>query len=189
MKDEFSDRHQAIKMRLAGQSVEVICQTLERSREWFHTWWRRYQAMGAAGLYDVTRARQSTSLISPELERTILTIRKRLESSLSSTDALRFDWSQRHSSRIESLEYSCGSLCQHHRACVATQWRDLAQSASSAFPAFARIPCTASTRLQSIASGGFGRSDLPERTEATLLHFRLQRRFPEGIGTMSVPSA
>ena len=81
MKDEFSDRHQAIRLRLAGQSVEVICQTLERSREWFHTWWRRYQALGAAGLYDLTRARQSTALISPELERTILTIRKRLESS------------------------------------------------------------------------------------------------------------
>jgi putative transposase len=80
MKDEFSDRHQAIKLRLAGQSVEVICQTLERSREWFHTWWRRYQAMGAAGLYDLTRARQRTTLISPEMERTILTIRKRLES-------------------------------------------------------------------------------------------------------------
>ncbi len=80
MKDEFSDRHQAIKLRLAGQSVEVICQTLERSREWFHTWWRRYQALGAAGLYDVTRARQRTTLISPEMERTILTIRKRLES-------------------------------------------------------------------------------------------------------------
>ncbi len=81
MKDEFSDRHQAIKLRLAGQSVEVICQTLERSHEWFHVWWRRYQSMGAAGLYDTTRARQNTSLISPELERSILTIRKRLESS------------------------------------------------------------------------------------------------------------
>lgn len=80
MRDEFSDRHQAIKMRLAGQSVEVISQTLERSREWFHTWWRRYQALGVAGLYDVTRARQGASLISPEMERTILMIRKRLES-------------------------------------------------------------------------------------------------------------
>jgi putative transposase len=80
MKDEFSDRHQAIKMRLAGQSVDVICQTLERSREWFHTWWRRYQAMGTAGLYDLTRARQRTALISPEMERTLIAIRKRLES-------------------------------------------------------------------------------------------------------------
>jgi transposase InsO family protein len=81
MKEEFSDRQQAVKMRLAGQSVEVICQTLERSREWFRIWWRRYQAMGATGLYDLTRARQRTALISPELERTILTIRRRLESS------------------------------------------------------------------------------------------------------------
>jgi transposase InsO family protein len=81
MKDEFSDRHQAIKMRLAGQSVEVICQSLERSRDWFHLWWRRYQAMGTAGLYDMTRARQRTALISAEMERTILAIRKRLESS------------------------------------------------------------------------------------------------------------
>ncbi len=80
MKDEFSDRHQAVKMRLAGLSVETICQTLERSHEWFHTWWRRYQAMGPTGLYDLTRARQRTALISPEMERTILTIRKRLES-------------------------------------------------------------------------------------------------------------
>lgn len=80
MKDEFSDRHQAIKLRLAGQSVEVICQSLERSREWFHLWWRRYQAMGTAGLYDMTRARQRTALISAEMERTILAIRKRLES-------------------------------------------------------------------------------------------------------------
>ena len=90
MKDEFSDRHQAIRMRLGGQSVEVICQTLKRSREWFHTWWRRYQAMGAAGLYDITRARQSASLISPEMERMILMIRKRLES-ISSSDPLRPD--------------------------------------------------------------------------------------------------
>jgi hypothetical protein len=153
MKDEFSDRHQAIKMRLAGQSVEVICQTLERSREWFHLWWRRYQAMGAAGLYDVTRARQSTALISPELERTVLTIRKRLEFNLSSTDALRFDWSQRHSSRVESLEYSFCSMRKNHRAGVAEKWRDLAQSAFSAFPAFACVSCAAGTRLQSIASG------------------------------------
>lgn len=43
MRDEFSDHHQAIKLKLAGRSVEYICQALGRSREWFHTWWRRYQ--------------------------------------------------------------------------------------------------------------------------------------------------
>jgi putative transposase len=80
MKDEFSDRHQAIKLRLAGHSVESICQTLGRSREWFHTWWRRYQAMGVAGLYDLTRANHQPPRIAPDLERSILNIRRRLES-------------------------------------------------------------------------------------------------------------
>jgi transposase InsO family protein len=80
MKDEFSDRHQAIKLRLAGRSVEDICQTLGRSREWFHLWWRRYQAMGVTGLYDLTRANHQPPRISPDLERTILSIRRRLES-------------------------------------------------------------------------------------------------------------
>jgi len=80
MKDEFSDRHQAIKLRLAGHSVESICQTLGRSREWFHTWWRRYQAMGVAGLYDLTRANHQPPRIAPDLERTVISIRRRLES-------------------------------------------------------------------------------------------------------------
>ena len=80
MKDEFSDRHQAIKLRLAGHSVEFICQTLGRSREWFHFWWRRYQALGVVGLYDLTRATHQPPRIAPDLERTILNIRRRLES-------------------------------------------------------------------------------------------------------------
>ncbi len=79
MKDEFSDRHYAIQQRLAGQSVDSICQTLGRSRDWFHMWWRRYQALGAAGLFDLTHARHQPPHISPDLERTILNIRQRLE--------------------------------------------------------------------------------------------------------------
>jgi transposase InsO family protein len=80
MKDEFSDRHQAIKLRLAGHSVEFLCQTLGRSREWFHFWWRRYQALGVTGLYDLTRANHQPPRIAPDVERTILSIRHRLES-------------------------------------------------------------------------------------------------------------
>ena len=80
MKDEFTDRHQAIKLRLADRSVEDICQALGRSRDWFHTWWRRYQAMGVVGLYDLTRANHQPPRISPDLERSILSIRRRLES-------------------------------------------------------------------------------------------------------------
>lgn len=79
-KDEYTDRHQAIKMRLAGQSVKQICRALSHSREWFHKWWRRYLAYGPDGLYDLTRANhQVARRIPPELERTIITIRRRLE--------------------------------------------------------------------------------------------------------------
>lgn len=80
MKDEFADRYQAIKLRLAGRSVHDICEMIGRSRNWFHTWWRRYQAMGVNGLYDQTRANHQPARISPDLERTIISIRRRLES-------------------------------------------------------------------------------------------------------------
>jgi transposase InsO family protein len=83
MRDEFSDRHQAIRLRLAGQSVEHICKVLGRSRDWFHHWWRRYQAMGVAGLFDLTRARSQPPRIPPDLEHTIVGIRRRLEAEYS----------------------------------------------------------------------------------------------------------
>lgn len=90
MNDEFSDRHPAIKLRLAGQSVESICQRLGRSREWFHTGWRRDPALGPAGLFDLSHARQQLPQLSPELERTLLNIRRRLESPL--PPFTRYDW-------------------------------------------------------------------------------------------------
>ena len=80
MKDEFSDRHQAITLRLAGHSVEHICRVLGRSRAWFHFWWRRYRALGPDGLFDLTRTNHPVQRIAPELERTIISIRRRLES-------------------------------------------------------------------------------------------------------------
>jgi transposase len=82
MNDEYLDRLRAIKLYLAGQSAEEICRTLDRSREWFHTWRRRYLAAGPQGLLDVTRAHPSPLRIPPELERTILNIRRRLEAQL-----------------------------------------------------------------------------------------------------------
>lgn len=83
MKDEYSDRHQAIQMRLAGHSVAEVCHTLRRSRRWFHKWWNRYLAQGPDGLFDLTHAAyQVVQRIPPELERTILTIRRRLTARL-----------------------------------------------------------------------------------------------------------
>ena len=78
MDNELSDRQQAIKLRLAGRSVEAICGILGRSPAWFHIWWRRYRALGPNGLFDLTRANLQPRRISPELERTILSIRRRL---------------------------------------------------------------------------------------------------------------
>jgi len=79
MKDELTDRQLAITLRLAGHSVDQICRTLHRSRDWFHRWWRRYRAVGPGGLLELTRAHVPTQQCSPELERSILTIRRRLE--------------------------------------------------------------------------------------------------------------
>src|SRR5512135_778514 len=80
MKDDYTDRQRAIHLCLAGQPIDEICRTLQRSRQWFHYWWSRYLAYGPDGLFDLTHANhQVARRISPELERTILTIRRRLE--------------------------------------------------------------------------------------------------------------
>jgi len=80
MHDELSARQRAITLRLAGRSVKDICQALARSEVWFRKWWRRYLELGAEGLFDLTRANhQVARRIPPELEETILAIRRRLE--------------------------------------------------------------------------------------------------------------
>jgi transposase InsO family protein len=80
MYDEFSARQRAITLRLSGRSVQSICQALGRSERWFHKWWRRYLELGADGLYDLTHATPHLAQrIPPDLERTILSIRRRLQ--------------------------------------------------------------------------------------------------------------
>ena len=80
MNNELVDRQQAIKLRLAGKSVVEICQILGRSHDWFHVWWRRYHALGPNGLFDLTRANAQPRRVTPEVERSILNIRRRLSS-------------------------------------------------------------------------------------------------------------
>jgi len=79
MNDELSARQRAISLRLAGRSVKHICLAVGRSEAWFHKWWDRYLQTGPEGLYDLTRARHDMQRISPELERAILTVRRRLQ--------------------------------------------------------------------------------------------------------------
>jgi len=80
MDNELSDRQQAIQLRLAGRPVEEICQLLNRCPAWFHTWWRRYRSQGPNGLFDLTRSNVQSRRISAELERMIVSIRRRLAS-------------------------------------------------------------------------------------------------------------
>lgn len=80
MHDEFAARQRAIKLRLSGRPIQYICQALGRSEFWFHKWWRRYLESGAEGLYDLTHATHHVAQrIPPELERAILSIRRRLQ--------------------------------------------------------------------------------------------------------------
>jgi putative transposase len=80
MRDEFAARQRAISLRLGRRPVQSICQAVGRSEFWFHKWWRRYLESGAEGLYDLTHATHHVAQrISPELERTILSIRRRLQ--------------------------------------------------------------------------------------------------------------
>ena len=79
MQNEYFDRQRAIQMRLAGDSIELICRILHRSVPWFNKWWRRYLEAGSEGLYDITRARHSIVNRTPaHIERAILSIRRRL---------------------------------------------------------------------------------------------------------------
>src|SRR6516165_1059381 len=86
MHDEFAARQRAITLHLSGRPVNFICQALGRSDRWFHKWWRRYLEAGPEGLYDLTHANhQVAQRIPPELERTILSIRRRLQAHASPT--------------------------------------------------------------------------------------------------------
>ena len=80
MKDELEDRQRAIQLRLTGESIQSICRILHRSRDWFHRWWRRYRAKGPAGLFELTRINHHPRCLAPDVERTILAIRQRIES-------------------------------------------------------------------------------------------------------------
>jgi putative transposase len=80
MHDELVARYNAITLRLAGRPVKAVCAAVGRSEVWFRKWWHRYLDNGPEGLYDRTRANRHIALrISPELERTILSIRRRLQ--------------------------------------------------------------------------------------------------------------
>lgn len=79
MRNELSDRQQAIRMRLAGETMATIYHTLQRSEAWVRKWWHRYLDAGGEGLYDLSRAHGAVvDRIPMHIERAILAIRRRL---------------------------------------------------------------------------------------------------------------
>jgi putative transposase len=80
MHDELAARQRAITLRLAGRPIQAICAAVGRSDRWFHKWWGRYLDAGPEGLYDRTRANHHVAQrIPPELERAIVSVRRRLQ--------------------------------------------------------------------------------------------------------------
>jgi hypothetical protein len=80
MQDELVARQRAVTLRLAGRPIKAIGTGLGRSEVWFHKWWRRYRQSGPDGLDDLTRANHHVAQhIAPELERSIRTVRRRLQ--------------------------------------------------------------------------------------------------------------
>ncbi len=80
MHNELTDRQLAIQLRLAGEAIDAICHRLQRSRAWFSKWWSRYVTEGPEGAYDLSRApRTITDRLSPQVERMIVSVRRRLE--------------------------------------------------------------------------------------------------------------
>jgi hypothetical protein len=79
MSTEIQRRQRAIRMRLAGKTVTWVCEQLQRGRDWFYTWWGRYQDQGADGLRDQSRAPKTNARsVADEVQQAILNIRDRL---------------------------------------------------------------------------------------------------------------
>src|SRR5688572_16287443 len=80
MHDELAARQRAISLRLAGRPIKAVCAAVGRTEVWFHKWWGRHLLAGPEGLYDLTRANHHVARrIPPELERAILSVRRRLQ--------------------------------------------------------------------------------------------------------------
>lgn len=107
MRSELSDRQAAIRLRLAGESVENICRTLKRTNRWFHKWWKRYLALGPEGLYDLTRANQRVvNRTPPHIERAVISTRRRLAARATPQTRYSRVGAPQIRAELEALEYS-----------------------------------------------------------------------------------
>jgi transposase InsO family protein len=68
-----------IKRRLQGWPVTEICAHAQISRDAFYRWWNRYQTEGLDSLKERPRGRHRGTVVSSELRRKIVRLRKRYE--------------------------------------------------------------------------------------------------------------
>jgi transposase InsO family protein len=107
MRDELSTRQAAIRMRLAGEKIQTICQTLSRGETWFHKWWRRYMEAGPEGLYDLTPAnRRVVNRTPPHIERAIISVRRRLAKRATAQTRYSLVGATQIRAEVEKLGYS-----------------------------------------------------------------------------------
>lgn len=73
-------RREAIRRRLSGERRGAICQDLGRSPRWFDKWWAAFRHDPHADFGDHSRApRTVTSVISPQLEQLVISLRHLFE--------------------------------------------------------------------------------------------------------------
>ena len=146
--NELADRQQAIKLHLAGRSVEEICGILNRSRDWFNTWWRRYRIFGPNGLFDLTRSNVQASA---DLTRTRTDHRRnsaKTDLSGTSRHTLQPHWGQFNSSRTSDLAHPSFAGCPDGGAGPRAQRRNGPEGAPGALPGWQHLSQTAGRPLQ-----------------------------------------
>lgn len=74
------ERIRAIERYCRGESISSICNSLHRSRVWFHKWWGRYETGDPEWFRDISRRPRSTPhRTSREIEDAVKLIREKLD--------------------------------------------------------------------------------------------------------------
>src|SRR5262249_54611526 len=184
MNDELTARQRAISLRLAGRSVKHIGLAVGRTEAGFHRWWRRYLEAGPDGLYDLTRANhQVARRIPPELERTILSIRRRLQAHATPATRYRLTGAAAIRAELRTLgvrplpcERTIGRVLERN-GLTAPRVRLAPLLPRQEWPGSPAPPPAASggpgpqgPRLKGVARGRSGGPDLPKGQRPPLLH-------------------
>jgi hypothetical protein len=102
--NEQALRCEAIRRRLNGERRKDICQDLERSTRWFDKWWAEFRADPHLDFAARSRAPLTdSSIITPELERLIVELRRTFESANHGLIGARAIWGKLIELKIKPL--------------------------------------------------------------------------------------